>query len=196
MPEFTVRVRIFRAEMARLGPLKLEALRVVEEKTWRESGDPLETLAAVADAHRGKAGYVEIEVLGLDKEPRVVVLGVSPQYEGRKPLFPRPARLLRIGVLRESVVRARGFDEKGYAEIRVEDDIEWVNVDSKLYVFEGVVEAEQDVMYVIVDTEYGRKWVRVYPRLILRQASQQPQQQASQAPQSEQSLNGDSSREE
>ncbi len=180
MPEFTVRVRGFTSDTLKLGSVKLGVLRLVEERSWRDSGDPLEALAAVADAYRGRHSYVEIEVSGLEEEPRVVVLGVSPSYEGRKPLFPRPARLLRVGILRESTVRTRGFDERGYAELKVEEDIQWFKVRGKVYVFEGLVEAEPDVVYIVVDTEYGRRWVRVYHRLTLRPASQRAETQAPQ----------------
>jgi len=194
VPEFTVRVRGFKVGDLAVGPVKIEVLKVAEERSWKESGDPLEAMAAVADAYRGKHDYVEIEVSGLEGEPRVVLLGVSPQYRGKKPLFPRPARLYRLGVLREATVRRGGFDEKGYAELKVDGDLEWYNIGGEVYVFEGAVEAEPDVVYIVVDTEYGRRWVRVYPKIILRQASQQAEKQEPQAHPDEHGTGGDSSR--
>ncbi len=146
-----VRVVWFAYEKKSLGPVTMGLLRPVDVYETEEVGNPVEVMLSVTEAisRRGKGDYVEVRVEGAGV---VEVMGESPRYRAQRLLFPRPVRLRRLGVVRAG--KARPAEGSGYAVIRLED-VEWINLDGEYYVYEGTLQASDDVLAVYLDTEEG-----------------------------------------
>ncbi len=168
-----VRVRWYIAEKKYFGPVELMVLRPAKEYVSEEVGHPVEVMLSIAErASRAKEGdYFEVTV---ETPGLVETMGESPRYRGQRLLFPRPARLVRVGVL--TIDKVGG--EAEYARVPL-DDFEWYNVEEELYVFEGTLQAGDDVVLVYIETEEG-------PRMIIPQGREKRLRDALSPPQEEQ----------
>jgi len=186
-------VRGYNAEHLRLGDVSFTALKKVYEDKREFTSYPMDFVDTVTKAMRGKYSYVEVEISGMESTLTKIVRGENPSYHGTRPLFYRPARLKRVGILRLSRVREKGFDRQGYATLKLDEDLKWYEVKGEYYVFEGSIEVPQDVVYVVFETEYGRRWVRTRRSAILQPASLQGYERAPQDARHDAGSGGDSS---
>lgn len=183
----SVLVRCFKAETARIGGVGLLLHRLVSSDSLKETGDVYDAIAGITEAYLKERGcdLVEVEVEGSQAR---IIHGDSREYQGPRLLFPRPSRLYRLGVLRGSALtRVEGYyvvDEGG---------IEWYEPGKDYYVYESRLEAPDDVIYVIIDSEHGRRWVRTLRHAITRLSSQTPQGRGGGSPESGGGQGGDSS---
>ena len=182
-------VRCFKASEARVKGVRLTLLKLESVDHFEESSDAYDAIAGITEAYTKEKGcdYVEVEVEGHHSR---ILYGDSREYQGSRMLFPRPARLYRLGLLRSDNPRLRRVE--GYYVIE-DSSIEWYRPRGKYYVFESKVEAPEEVLYIIVDTEYGRRWIRTQRHVIARLSSQTPQEPGREPPESEPSGGGDSS---
>ena len=187
MSRYVARVRSYQKVYARVGPVVLGVLRLVGVDEFEEEGDPYDTVAYVLETRSKTSDYVEVEVELISRSkaheslPDRFVRGeYNPTLRGGgKPLYPRPSRLLRVGVVRVGRVLERmGESGGGYARLG-QEDIEWHRPRGEVYVFEGEVEAPEDVAYVIIEADHGARWVRTLKTFVLRPPSQQYDQQES-----------------
>lgn len=151
----SVAIRIYRESELGLPGVTLGVLRLASERILDAIGDPIDVLMRVSEeqARAKKGGYVEVIVAGSDA---TYVMGEAPGYRWRRKLAMRPERLLRVGIVRQGVI---GGSEKGVQRFRLED-IEWHDVPEGTYVFEGKLEADEDVVLIVLETEAGRSYVR------------------------------------
>lgn len=149
---FLVGIRVLEPKMVTLGPVVLKcyvpAHEEMEEREVELKGAALLKDAAVAEALRLKKSLAK-----RCREGSLVIVEVSakgfvyrscwyvkPRSEEKGLLFPSPARLIRLGVFRNG-------------------SLEWYKPDSGLevYVYEGWVDAPNDVKLVIMETEEGSR---------------------------------------
>lgn len=184
MSRFKVRVREFQRGYARIGPVVLTVLRLSREEEFEEEGDPYDSLAYILESRSKSNDYVEIEIEFLTRSknhesmPDRVVRGeYNPTLRGGgRSLFPRPARLRRVGVVRLERVLKSMEKHGGYALLG-DGDIEWYRASREVYVFEGEAEVPDDIAYVVLETASGVRWIRTLKTFVLRQSSQQHGQQ-------------------
>ncbi|MDM7274969.1 MAG: hypothetical protein P3X22_002440 [Thermoprotei archaeon] len=158
MPGIVLKIRRFMRDSLSFGGLRLHVLRLREVEERQVSGDPLDAALGILE-EESKApgpGYVVVEVQsGRGKSIMGEVLGES---RGSL-LFPKPSRLRRVGIVRVDALSSRV--ESGIVRLK-ESDIEWFNVEGEdVYVFDSPLEAPENIAYVIVDAEDGRRYVRV-----------------------------------
>lgn len=163
--KLSVTIRIYEESELELPGVTLGVLRLTSEKTLDAIGDPIDVLMRVSEeqARAKKGSYVEVIVAGSDA---TYVMGEAPRYRWRRKLTMRPERLLRVGIVRQGII---GGSEKGLQRFRLED-IEWHDVPEGTYVFEGKLEADEDVILIVLETETSRSYVR--PSRLPRRSSQ------------------------
>jgi len=146
-------VRLFKPVVVRVGSVVLKAYELVEEKqVVEEVGESSE--GALADAlfklllrekrslaKEREGGLVEVSCRAKDV---VVAVGEAPSGEGGSGqlLFPRPAKLKRVGLWSGG-------------------EVKWVSVGGSYYVYDGYVEAPRGVEVVLLETDRGTKVLRV-----------------------------------
>ncbi|WP_062661436.1 hypothetical protein [Aeropyrum camini] len=108
MSKYNVRVRTFQKSYIRIGPALLGVLQLERSEGFTEEGDPLDTLSYVIESRAKTSDYVEVEIEFISRSrshetlPDKIIrgeYGVAKRFQAR-PLFPRPAKLLRVGVVR------------------------------------------------------------------------------------------------
>jgi len=151
-----VRVVWYAYEKLQVGPVTLGVLRPVRVYESEEAGSPVDIMLSIVEAatRRAQGDYLEVRVEG---EGVVEWMGESPRYRAQRLLFPRPARLRRVGVLtREALEGAeRGI---GYVDVGLES-VKWIPVGGEVYVYEGTLAAPDDVIAVYLDTDEGVRLV-------------------------------------
>jgi len=153
-----VLVRWFRYEKKRFGPVEIGVLVPYKSYESEEAGDPIQIMLSVVEAvSRSKEGdYFEVRVASPGRED---VMGETPRYKGARLLFPYPARLRRVGVLRVDSIREAGQEaEADYFRVKREH-YDWYDVKKEVYVYEGHIEAEDDVVSIYLETDEGPRIV-------------------------------------
>ncbi|BAA81261.2 hypothetical protein APE_2249.1 [Aeropyrum pernix K1] len=185
MSRYNVRVRTFQKSYIRIGPALLGVLQLERSESFTEEGDPLDTLSYVIESRSKASDYVEVEIEFIARSRSHETLpdkmvrgeyGVAKRFQAR-PLFPRPARLLRLGVVRLERIMDSMREHGGYASLRGED-IEWYTPPGNVYVLEGEAEVQEDVAYLVLETEHGSRWLRTLTSLVLKPPSLQHDRQA------------------
>ncbi len=157
MPQLDIKVRKFSREEIRVSDVKLTVLRLVEEENRHVYGDPLEVVAGILEESRSQGlDYVVVEVQGQGFKSS---MGEGSRRGGGLILYPKPARLKRVGIVRVQALKQAG--SSGYYSFS-EGDVEWFNVgDERIYVYDADVEAPPDVVFLVVDTDEGRSIARI-----------------------------------
>jgi len=148
-------LRVYRPVITRVGGVTLrvyepldeyESIEKISLKTRKDAVDAVYN-KLVKDRHKLFSPHgdslVEGEVKGTGFE---LLMGRSEEHrEGLEPqlLFPRPARLLRLGLIRGG-------------------EIKWVKPrrGAQYYVFEGPIDLPKDVEAVIIETDRGRSVIK------------------------------------
>lgn len=150
-----IHIRVFRPLITRVGGIvikvyepvdELESMEKVELRTRKDAMDAVynklqKDRTATLQRYRNMLVEVDAEGKGF-----VLSMGESTEPpEGLKPemLFPRPSRLLRLGVVRDGTIKwtrpRRGAHH---------------------YVYEGIVEIPRDADAVVIETERGRRVIK------------------------------------
>ena len=158
--KLSVTVVWYKIEEVSIGGVVLETLKPVKKFESVEAGSPIDIMLKIAEQNmKSRVGdYFEIIVEGSDELRQI--MGEAPSHTREKgedsearPLYRKPARLLRIGVLTGDV-----------SDNPVELDLskaKWYRVKGEYYVFEGRVEAPEGVVLVVLDTDQGRSVIPV-----------------------------------
>lgn len=189
MPSARVTITRFARETLELGSLKISVLKPREVIVEKLEGDVLETLARVSEneASREDVAYVVAEIAGAGAR---LVYGDTRLRDREKQLFPRPARLARVGVVK---IDALKFDPKIGAIVFKEDSVEWHQVGEEVYVIDARLEASGDVAFVILETDLGRTAVKMIDFSKTELFSQLQERQAEESPLGESESSGESS---
>ncbi len=151
-----LRTRVLRPQVLELGPISIRGL-VVEDESWgetrvREKKDRVKLIHSLYNvasnrtyrAVKSIGGFVETEAVGIGA---AALDGDGSYSEARVLLYPKPSRLLRVGV--------------AWAGEKVEklEDLDWYEVPAHLefYVYEGVIEAEKPWDFIVLDLEDGQR---------------------------------------
>jgi hypothetical protein len=183
MPQLDIKIKRFVREELRVSDVRFTVLKLVSEEERRVSGDPLEVTARILEEESKSQGldYVVVEVQGQGFKS---VVGEGSRRGSGIILYPKPAQLKRVGVVRVQALKPAG--SSGYYRFN-ESDIEWFSVDDeRVYVYDVEVEAPQDIVFLVVDTSDGRSIARIQ-RSSLPQQSYQPQPQQGQSTESSES---------
>lgn len=168
MGRFRLTIKVYDSETIDLGGVRLSVLRLRERVASEESGDKVDAVlrAVERESRKPRGSYFEVEA---EEGEHRIIMGESPRYPGSRMLFPRPARLLRVGVLRAGDLASRRSDGGGAA--LPADRISWHEPPGEFYVYESKVEAPGDVLLLIIDTDLGRRYLRLQRASTLRQSS-------------------------
>lgn len=150
-----VRITWYAYEKREYGGVVLGVLVPIRRYESEEVGDPLQVMLSVVEAtsRKSQGDYFEVEVEGGGVRR---IMGEAPKYRAQRMLFPRPARLLRVGLLRRSLEpKTRGVGFVGFSK----GDLEWITVGDEVYVYEGVIQAPDDVVGVYLETSEGGRLV-------------------------------------
>ncbi len=138
------------------GPVTLGVLVPGRRHESEEVGSPVEVMLSVVESASRKSmgDYLEVEVEGQGIVER---MGESPKYRAQRLLFPRPARLRKVGILdREALNKA----SKGLGYIVFDKtSMKWFSVEEEVYVYEGTITAPEDVIAVYLETDEGGRLV-------------------------------------
>jgi len=168
--EVKVTVRWFEYEKKNYGKVELGVLRPVKVYESVEVGSPIEVLLSIIEkSTKSREGdYFEVKV----EAPGIIeVMGESPRYRGQRALFPRPAKLNRVGILTSDKIASLTNKTGGdYVTFKL-DDLTWYVEKDEVYVYEGTMNAEDDVVAVYLDTSEGPRIIIPFGRdKILRDA--------------------------
>ncbi len=171
-----VRVTWYKVKEARFGDVRMDVLYPVKEYETLEAGEPLDIMLRVSEEN-AKSGVGDFfEVVVEDKEARRI-MGEAPRraWRGRTrtvKIFPRPARLVRVGVVHRDKLSSEGG---AGVELFSIEDVKWYKPRARVFVYEGHLEAGSDVAAIILETELG-------PRIVIpssrRRRSSQPRPQS------------------
>ncbi len=174
MPQLDVRIKRFTRESINVSDVKLTVLKLIEEEERHIYGDPLDVVAKILEeeSKNQNLDYVMVEVQGQGFKN---ITGEGLRRSGGILLYPKPAQLKKIGIVRVQTLKSTG--DSGYYRFK-EDEIEWFNIDDeKMYVYDSYVEASQDVIFLVIDTSDGRSITRVQRSLPPQQSYQLQSQQ-------------------
>lgn len=148
---------LYKARSLRLSGAKIDVLEKISEKSIGDIGvvqvdkayDKLmEVVERVLAEVRDKKVYYVVEVrLYNDKGEEIAVYGeaMGSRSEVVK-LFPVPAKLKRIGIVKKEVAKQNRF---GHALVN------WVTVKGDVYVYESAIKMDENVEFLILETEKG-----------------------------------------
>ena len=169
MPQLNVTIMRFRRVPVTIGDVRLTLLKLEGREERQVYGDPLEVVARIMEEElKSNVDYVLLEVSGHGFRS---YFGEGSRSGGIQ-LFPKPSRLRRIGLVRSSKLELGA----GYYRFR-ESDIEWFGVGEEYYVYDSIVEAPEDVIFLVVDTVDGRSITMIQHSLKPSQSYQLPSQQ-------------------
>ncbi len=164
--KFKVKVRRYEFTTLRIGNVELEVLqRVSEDEIEELASTPLDALISVVErlSSRESEHVFEVEVSDGTRH----IIGGMPSGEERLMLFPRPARLRAVSIVKISDAIEKGMSSSA-ALIRLPaESLKTRKIRKELYVYEGRVIAPDDVYLIILDTDQGRRYVRVTPKPIV-----------------------------
>ena len=153
-----LRVRWFEPRMLRVGNVEIEVLVPIREETLEEEAETaLDALINVVERLSREGGIFEVELRDGTRQ----IMGEMPRGEGRIMLSPRPSRLLAVGVLRVRDAIKKGLVGESALFRLPEGSVRMRRIRDEVYVYEGRVEAPEDVYLIILDTNQGRRYVRV-----------------------------------
>ena len=150
-----MRITWYVYEKREYGGVVLGVLVPIRSYESEEVGDPLQVMLSIVEAtsRKSQGDYFEVEVEGGGVRR---IMGEAPKYRAQRMLFPRPARLLRLGLLRRGTEpRLRGTGYVGFSK----EDLEWITPGEEVYVYEGVIQAPDDVIAVYLETSEGGRLV-------------------------------------
>ncbi|MCE4601504.1 MAG: hypothetical protein F7C38_08140 [Desulfurococcales archaeon] len=148
-----VTIKWFISDKKTYGPVEIGVLRPGREYESVEVGSPIEILLNVIEkSTKSREGdYFEVTV----EAPGIIeVMGESPKYRSQRMLFPRPARLVRVGILRSERIGSLPSVSGDYIVFK-RDDLEWYEEGEEVYVYEGSLQASEDVVLVYIETALG-----------------------------------------
>ncbi len=156
--KLSVTVVWYKLEEVTVGSVAIDLLKPVKKFESVEAGSPIDIMLKIAEQNmKSRAGdYFEIIVEGSDELRQI--MGEAPSHTRERgedpevrPLYRRPARLLRVGILTgQTGENPVGFDMS---------KARWYRIKGEYYVFEGRIKAPDDVALVILDTDQGRSIV-------------------------------------
>lgn len=151
-----VTVTRFGKSVLEVGPVRLTTLKPIEVSTEHVEGDVIEVLAKISESEalREEVAYVVVEIAGAGAK---LIYGDTKERGRERALLPRPARLLKVGVVRLGSLK---YDPRLGAVVFEEKDVEWHAVEGDVYVFDSRVEVEGDVAFVVLETDLGRAVVK------------------------------------
>jgi len=148
---------LYKARTLRLPGIEIDVLEKISEKDINSiSVDQIdkaydrlmEVAERVLAEVRGKKTYYVAEVrLYNDKGEEIAVYSeaMGSKSEAIR-LFPAPARLKRIGVVKEQVVKQSKFSHAL---------VNWITMKEDVYVYEGTVKMDESIEFLILETEKG-----------------------------------------
>ncbi len=169
MPKQKVKVKIkwYNTVTVSLGKVKIDLLEVASQYESEEVGSPIDVLLNIVErsSRKSEGDYFEVRV----SDGIIEVMGESPKYNGRRSLFPYPVRVKRIGIVRFKDLQPAEQKEGEEPDVFVIDEnkVKWRRFKKEYYIYEGKVEADEDTYLLIIDTEAGRRIVRVPSRQII-----------------------------
>ncbi len=153
--ESKVRIVWYSSEKRRYGPVELGVLIPARKYESSEIGDPIEIiLSHIEKGSKMKEGdfyEIKVEAPGITE-----IVGESPKYKSQRGLFMKPAKLLRIGILKKESLKTTSEGE--YLIVPL-DQLEWYDVEDDVYVYEGQLNADNDVIGVLIETEEGSRFI-------------------------------------
>lgn len=150
----TFRVRRFNRDTIAIGEVKLGVYRMVEEKIVTESGDPVERMVAILEREEKMPGdYVVVQHI---ESSRVFGESLSKERRSGLLLFPTMTRLKRL-----AIIRAEDLAEAEGAYRLKEGALSWIDIAEDVYVYDASVEAPENVVAIILETENGRRMIRL-----------------------------------
>ncbi|MEB3861017.1 MAG: hypothetical protein GSR84_02210, partial [Desulfurococcales archaeon] len=107
-----VRVVWYKIQEEDYGGVSIEVLKPVKEYVTEEAGDPVDVILRVSEASSKASTGDYFEVIVEDRDVRRI-MGEFPrrgqrQRRGVERILPRPARLLRVGLLRAGQAGGEG----------------------------------------------------------------------------------------
>ncbi len=164
MPKAILKVRVFKPEVLSIDSLKIKALRLIKEE-WneieiRKRSELISALYSVATTYSFKFkkhiddGIVEATAEGIG----IVVGDAEGSIKGaNKLLWPSVSKLLRVGVIKGPLEKIASLDMT--SGINLNENIEWHDIsrEDEIFIFEGDIEAPEDVVAVVLKTEDGER---------------------------------------
>ena len=159
MARTRVRIKVtwYRVAELKFNGVTLEVLQPVKTYETEEVGDPIDIMLKVSEENSKSSVGDYFEIIAEDREVKrfmgETVKRLSRQKRGIEKIFPRPSRLLKLGVVEKQ--DKEGVQSSGMISIRMED-VKWYTPRRVVYVYEGRVTFSSDTLALIVDTEHGR----------------------------------------
>jgi len=148
---------LYKARTLRLSSVEIDVLEKTSEKSIGsisadqvdKAYDKLMEVAerVLAEVRDKKAYYVAEVRLYNDKGEEIAVCGeaMGSRSEAVK-LFPAPARLKRVGIVKKDVAKQNKFSHAL---------INWVTIKEDVYVYEGAIKMDENIEFLILETEKG-----------------------------------------
>ncbi len=194
-PIVDVVVKWFAKDTLKVRNIEIDVLKVEKSRELKEAGSPLDVLMNITERlSTQEKSMFEVTTSG----ERTSIIGEFPS-EGKtemQMLFPRPARLRRVGVITLKTLLDKGMSNESAAFTLTEDMIKYYKVRDEVYVYEGKVRAPRDVYLLILETDLGRRVLRLAKKPIVERLVQHvltPPEQEEESHGNEHGQGGDSS---
>lgn len=154
-----IKIKTFKLTDLAKDDVKLKILRLIDEE-WREEdieyeGDLQNVISSYAHnlaysklKKLGKGYYVEVEITA----PGYSAAEGVGEFDSTYPLlFPRPARLCRIGIISKN-------NNVGKEDGISLENIKWIDFTiDEVYVYEGLIEVAGEWQSIIIETDQGTR---------------------------------------
>ena len=171
-----VQIKWYKTVTVEYRGVKVDLLDLVSSYESEEAGNPLDILLNIVErlARKADGDYFEVIVQDGSRE----IMGESPRYTGKRSLFLYPVKIKRLAVVKYKDLKPADNNSGGEADVFSikEEDIKWRRFRKEYYVYEGKIEAGDEVYLIIIDTEAGRRIIRTPTKHIILTAlrSSQP----------------------
>jgi len=138
----------------------IEVLEKEGEREIVEKGDPIDALLRTVENLIGESeGFFEVRVETGETSEIMGEIAKAADKAKPKLLFQRPERLLRAAIVEYTDLQ----HEPAGASLYTLDlgKLKWRKPKRQLYIFEGEVSAPPNVYMLIIDTDRGRRFIRL-----------------------------------
>ncbi len=159
----TVKLRIteyWKSEWNIRADTTIEVLEKKGEREIEEEGDPIDALLKTVENLIGESeGFFEVRVETSESSEIMGEIAKTADKARPKLLFQRPERLLRAAIVEYTDLQHEPSGASLYT-LNL-GKLKWKRPKRQLYIFEGKVSAPPTVYMLIIETDRGRRFIRL-----------------------------------
>ncbi len=169
--KFKTVVQWFKKESVNLGEISFDGYKLVNMEEIEGKGDPLNFLYSLAEGKR-KEKKGDFFIINVESMETKYVFADGMKDKSRL-LYNIPIKLKRVGLIKKDKLK---MGSEGYFIFK-NDDIKWIDINDDIYIYYGILKANDDIELVIFDTDKDRRIIKTQHLSTMKLFSQTPEQQ-------------------